>query len=234
MNTTKNLKLNCLYKINRIAKQCGKMKQEAYSNREHIVCREYKLIQQQLYLLKSLTIMDMQDKQELYEDGLCIDDNGCVLNTYTAEGYIFHEISQCQEISEGTTLTKIHNKPTSEGQYEFWRPYVYYLTSRLSDQYKRLYDAITGNKFELFNWSVIKNCLDLFSEIGLSGEILWRNFCPWDSADMSLYSCTLFFNGIQLCNIKIYVPEDYEITCENGSLEVDTFDEYRDVDFSQY
>ena len=94
------LKTHCLKKINSAAKAAGKLKQKSYDEQRYNDCSEYKKIQNQLYLIKSLTISDMEKKGELKVMPRVVDEFGTVLKSYASldDKYFFHSISEHQEV----------------------------------------------------------------------------------------------------------------------------------------
>ena len=107
------LKTHCLKKINSAAKAAGKLKQKSYDEQRYNDCSEYKKIQNQLYLIKSLTISDMEKKGRI--KGQCpesFDEFGTVLKSYASldDKYFFHSISEHQEIAEWETIETVSLK----------------------------------------------------------------------------------------------------------------------------
>lgn len=223
MNKT-NMRLHSLHKINRMAKQFARLKQKAYDAGEHQSCRKYKAIQQQLYLLKSFTLLDLKEQGKITETNRCVDDNGCFLNTFiSADGYVFHEISAHQEAAEGETLERVHNKPADSDENLLYLPYANALARQLPQKYRAVYDLLAEQTFSLNGLSYSERCFEALDEAGIKAEILNRTY-GWY---YSVCVCELFHCGVTLCKIKIFISDDldYFLNCENGSLEFeDSFD----------
>lgn len=213
------LKTHCLKKINSAAKAAGKLKQKSYDEQRYNDCSEYKKIQNQLYLIKSLTISDMEKKGELKVMPRVVDEFGTVLKSYASldDKYFFHSISEHQEIADGETIETVSLK-SSPAISMLYLPYMKYLINQLDERYRNIYSTIIDNNFVFWKYGKIKKFLESLYELHVRSKIT-KNYCPWYGLT-DVYICQLYLNGIKLCRIEIDINDEIDaiLTEEDGEL----------------
>lgn len=200
-----DLILNCLYKVNLAAKTFAKMKQEAYKNKLHVLCADYKNIEMELYCLKVLTI------QQLFRDGVLIkrndlmDVNKNILSQYatTDEKYVFCSVSN--KTQEGTE--KLYQKKESNRKCLYYKPFANYLMKHLSKENKKIFELINESRVVWEEERAIKNLNKLQMEYGIGIEVENSAYIG-DSVD--LYTVVLYKDGLLLTKIYIHVNSELD------------------------
>ena len=224
-----------IQRINWIAHKYSDLKQSAYKKGMYDKCREYKLVQCRLYLLKSLLLMDMLKEGTVKMADPCLDQFGNLVETIRSNDgeYIFHSPS--------------YNNPEEGEEYEvlrkririynnlYWRPYEYYLKNFLSAESKEFYNILTVHNFEV-GLSDRDRVLKFLNKNNITGEI-HKSLCPhWCAFD--LYFCTIYKDNFKICDLKIIVNEyegDLVLTDDDGRLDLIECDCLPDIiDFSDY
>lgn len=220
----KNIKMNCLYKINKVTKIFGYLKKSAYSRGDHQEVQKYKTTQRQLYLLKGLTICQLIDSGELLSGQRMIDGYGTYLHTFsdTDEVYSFHSISVKQEPDGSEPLTSFGEaeERTLKTKNATYLPYVYYLVQALTPAYRAVYDAITENNFQFNFRSSDIPIFELLNNAGIRAEITstsWLGNCDYT------YHVELSSRGAKICEVTMSQWEDvdYDLECYDGILSVE-------------
>lgn len=221
------LKLHCLKQINRIAKQAGRLKQEAYDKREFDDCNKYKKIQKELYMLKALSLSTMKEKNEIIELHKVRDENNAILNSYcSADGkYLFHAIAEKQNDSEKKELESISlgKTPDDLGSMAYL-PYARFLVGELNERCSIIYEKIMENNFIFYENRASSEFFESLYKFNINA--LKRKTVERISS--TEYLCTLYIDGMKLCDIEIIIfdESEYLVHIDDGKIIIMSFDEY--------
>lgn len=223
-----------IQKVNWIAHKYGELKQSAYNERQYSKCREYKLVQYRLYLLKSLLLLDMLKEGAAKTAAPCLDRFGNLVETIKSDGgeYVFHSPS-CNSPADGEQY-EVLRKRTCVYNNLYWRPYEYYLKKVLSSDNKELYDILTEYNFEV-GLGDRDRVLELLDSNNITGKIhqsLTPSWCTFE-----LFFCTIYKDNFKICDFKVIINEfegDLILTDNDGRLAVIDYEDSYDFldDFS--
>lgn len=207
--------LDYIREINNAAKYCGKIKQKAYEESDYDKCDFYKKEQNKLYLLKSLSILYLEEIGILAKTQQQKDANGTILELYSTNDnqYNFHLISSKKEEGEniGEYISSGQARPISR-----YYTYIRNLIRMLPEKYKKIYDIITRFDFQFKAYSESEDALPLLKEYGISGTIRKSREVDylWE-----YYYCDLHINDIQICKVTAIVEDgDGCLSDESGYL----------------
>lgn len=211
------LRLHCLKKVNKTAKIFGALKQMAYDTGDYGKCGNYKKSQQELYLLKGLTLLNLEEDGILSRDHRAVDTStGTRLETFVdASGYKFHSISADQEPTPADTA--FEEEIDRSGDLFPYYPYAKYIYKCLSPEYKKLYQylapaEISSRKF----YSVI----DTLTEVKIKGDVTVK----WYGDEYRDFVIDLRKDGIELISFRLRLYggeyEDYPVVNADGYIEL--------------
>lgn len=215
--------LSYLRKINRIAYECNKLKREAYKEREHIKCQEYKRLQKRLYLLKSLVLIELVERGIVKMGKPCIDVAGNLVETFTVSGseQTFH--SPSLKMPEENVDYEILRKNKKSVKNLFWRPYATILERELTGGNKEIYERLVKNNFEL-EGNEREKFIDILKNENFTAKIegLTSYDIDWN-CEADVYFCNFYKNNCKIGEMEIIISEkeDLKLIEENGILQTE-------------
>ena len=201
-----NKKGYCLKKINAAARQIISTKKRLYEQHKHMECQEAKREASRLYLLKTLTLLDMGEKGESSEGELRYNGKRNTLHEWiTNDGYVFHNPALRQGEGELTLI----NGTELKDETIFYRPCEYYLLKDLSQPYKDLYELFVRNKFQfdLHPKAKIFNLLGNLRKYHMTAHVATGG---WYSMGWWRNGIDLYLQDNFLCRISIFIEEESE------------------------
>ena len=244
----KNMKLHCLNKINRVAKLFATLKKVAYEKNDHEVVQECKKNQILLYLVKSLTMLDLEASGEikrtqrvaepsgyLLQEFNYVDDDGAVRSLHSPSQKQTLEENECPAIFRGRMKKEngLHYKVNSENATEIYGeqekkiiylPYLNYLIKNLSPGYKMVYDFISEDISPMYSEEKHDSFFKLLESCNIRGEVV--DCHSYHYTDYTQFRLNLYGNGIKLCPYEIIFndmdQDDLVVAAdENGFLYCD-------------
>lgn len=195
--------LKLLWRINQAAKFYGAAKKTAYHEHEYDKCAEYKFIQNQIYLVKDLTIIRLKNKGILKFGATVLDQNGCPLKNVESQDatYKFHVISDSCDDVEVVELIK--SDPAETGA-EIYLPYLKYLASQLDEKGKLILNTLTEVKFEIDFFGYKEKSIQVIKKLEECGATVYWTGSSWDGIKNYM---SIVLEDVRLANVLLYAPE---------------------------
>lgn len=198
------------------------MKQEAYEEKKYAQCGEYKTIEKKLYLLKSLTLVNLERNGIIKRGDRQVDKNGTVLETFYSEKYSFHAISKLNECENANEYTPNDSRFVFYTKY--YKPYETFLIRQLSGELKELYHLLENRNMNFTNrWH--DKYRDALENLEASTEL---TDVEWGYDDTDHYM-ELHISGIKICDFILTTWEDAEGDKADVFLR-ETYSDYDEID----
>lgn len=215
-------------KVNMGAKMHQKQKEVEYKERNHDMVRQHKIMQNTLYTLKALTIIDLINKGVLSKTGKQQDKNGNVLNVIQCDTFKFHTISSTQEMCEDLEIYQsIYNQKSVT-----YMPYFTFLVNQLSPELKEVFQTLQSENFYLYGEEGVR-LLNKLNKLNMLIE--WKEIrlpYGWFTKRRG-YLMQISYNDIKICdftvslfeeNILEYNDSDNNFTITCAPCEIDWID----------
>lgn len=222
MHRREDITVKSLFKINKISKLYKNIKQEAYEAKNYAQCGECKMIEKKLYLLKALTLVDLEKKGVIKRGTQQVDKHGTVLETFYSEKYSFHAISQLSECQIANEYTPNDSRYVFYSKY--YKPYETFLVRQLSADLKELYHLLENRNMHFSNrWhDKYRDALENLEETTELTDI------EWGYSDIDHYM-ELYISGIKICDFILTTWEDAEGDKADVFLR-ETYSDYDEID----
>lgn len=231
--------------INRGAKIYSDRKKEYYNEGEYSEVAKCKNMQQYLYLLKALVLLDLEEMGIVKRGNDCIQNNTVLLNTFICEsvGYRCHGVSFRQEIDETEEYDIYENLQGKK--YDIADNIIdacaRFLAHWLSDKYKEILHFLDPRKYYIFGESSYSKFIDLIDKFELYySEIEYKYYRDYlDSSKYTeYYTATAYLAGTKLCQQKIGIfafDESIKFDFnEEGDLQVEWKSDDEDVNCDEF
>lgn len=226
-------KVETLKKINWLAKIFKQLKQKNYDERRYNSVSQCKKIENKLYLLKSLCLLEMEEKGEIKRLEQTLQENEwgeCVLETFSTSNAIFHSVAFDQEVTDKEYLSFITG-PTEDlneinkSVFKNIGKDIKLLENTLGEEYKKIYSII--NNPPIFESEMAGGEVDTLEKIqgyiryedNNSGNIYIENE-KGECTYMFLYHVVFYYKGIKLCLGEIYLKDGYFLREEEGKFSI--------------
>jgi len=233
----KNYKLYSLKKINRFTKALNMLKQKAYDDEEYEKCRKYKLTQTYLYILKTLSIVDMLEKNELkiikkfnhqYPENIIT----FTLISDEKETVFFNLINLEAEdspIDEDIFSDEI-NLNIKDFNLIGINVFINYLYKHLSINSKTIIEFLWKEESPymfLIDINGIVDCLENLSNLNLKVKLEYHDCILGTCTD--IYKCGIFFKNFKLSTFEFRVDDEHVLKVKDNDLYLSDGLEYDEI-----